>query len=316
MNHIYVKMDGRLGNQFFQYAFARQLQSHIGGELILDFTSLKLNAKKGFLGENGIENHLENFNVKPYKYIDLGNFDKSLISPVQFRIFNIMRKIKPMTRRKWYVEFVEFLDHRILQSLGIYFLESANPYRYIKWPVKSRNIIVRGWFEGSCYFEDIASDIRAELTPKHQLPSKFENLYADLCNDEYICVTIRRGDFTTSSFKDRYLICTPTYFYTGVKTIKEINPHAKVFVCSDDIDWCKQNLNFGLNTIFEPKGLPIWEKVRFMSACKHFVLSNSTFSWWCQFLSGYERKIVVAPSIWRKETPAPKEIYNKNWILL
>ncbi len=316
MNRIYVKMDGRLGNQFFQYAFARRLQSQIGGELILDFTSLNLNAKDGFRGENGIENHLDNFNVIPYRYVDLGNFDKSLVSTIQFGIFNIMRKIKPMTRRKWYVELVEFLDHRLLQAFGIYFLESANPYKYIKLPQKSRDLFVRGWFEGECYFEDIASDIRHELTPKHQLPSKFERLYADLCQNEYICVTIRRGDFATGAYKDRYLICTPTYYYEGVKIIKEKNPQAKIFVCSDDIEWCKKNLDFGFETVFEPEGLPIWEKIRFMSACKHFVLSNSTFSWWCQFLSDYDKKIVVAPSIWRKENPSPREIYNKNWILL
>lgn len=316
MNNIYVKINGRLGNQFFQYAFARKLQSQIGGELILDFTSLKLNAKEGFLGHNGVENHLSKFNVKPFRYIDLGNYDKSLIPSFQYKIFEFMRKIKPMTRRKWYVEFMELIDHRLLQHFGIYFLESANPYKYLKLPTKPRNLLVRGWFEGACYFDDIASDLRKELSPKHPLPPHLESLYADLLTNEYICVTIRRGDFTTDAYRKRYLICTPEYYRKGVNIIKKMHPEAKIFVCSDDIDWCKENLDFGFETLFEPDGLPIWEKIRLMSACKHFVLSNSTFSWWCQYLSDYEEKTVVAPSVWRNESPAPTEIYGRNWILL
>lgn len=316
MNKIYVKLDGRLGNQFFQYAFARKIQSLIGGELILDFTSLKLNASKGYYGENGVVNHLENFNVKPYRYIDNGNFDKNLIPRIQYLIFKFIRKAKPMTRRRWYVEMMEFLDHRVLQWCGIYFLESANPYKYLRWPKKRKNIFIRGWYEGSCYFKEIASELRNELTPKYPLPPQYEELFREISNNEYICVTIRRGDFVSSTFSNRYLICTPQYYKEAVKRILNRIPDARVFVCSDDIEWCKKNLDLGAEAIYEPDGLPIWEKVRFMSKCKHFVLSNSTFSWWCQFLSDYKNKIVVAPSVWRNEKPKPHEIFEPDWILL
>ena len=53
-----------------------------------------------------------------------------------------------------------------------------------------------------------------------------------------------------------------------------------------------------------------------MSKCTDFVLSNSTFSWWSQFLSFNKNNIVIAPSIWRKVKLKPKDIYSDNWILL
>lgn len=54
-----------------------------------------------------------------------------------------------------------------------------------------------------------------------------------------------------------------------------------------------------------------------MSACKHFVLSNSSFSWWAQYLSDNNNKIVVAPDIWYK-TGDPKKtaLYQDGWNLI
>ena len=35
-----------------------------------------------------------------------------------------------------------------------------------------------------------------------------------------------------------------------------------------------------------------------MSLCHHFIISNSSFSWWSAYLSKYENKKIVTPSIW------------------
>ena len=53
-----------------------------------------------------------------------------------------------------------------------------------------------------------------------------------------------------------------------------------------------------------------------MSLCKHFVISNSTFSWWAQYLSSNLSKIVIAPSVWRNTELKPIDIFSENWILM
>ena len=84
---------------------------------------------------------------------------------------------------------------------------------------------------------------------------------------------------------------------------------------SDDIEWVKNNIYTGCVTYYEDGTDPVWEKLRLMSACKHFVVSNSTFSWWAQYLSENEKKIVISPSEWYLDS-RKNDLQSKQWILL
>ena len=70
------------------------------------------------------------------------------------------------------------------------------------------------------------------------------------------------------------------------------------FLFSDDVEWVKENIYTGCETYCEDGTDPVWEKLRMMSSCKHFIISNSTFSWWAQYLSTYKNKIVISPCRW------------------
>ena len=57
------------------------------------------------------------------------------------------------------------------------------------------------------------------------------------------------------------------------------------------------------------------EKIKLMSMCKHFIISNSSFSWWAQFLSNYDEKVVIAPNMWFRNGEKCG-LYMDNWILI
>lgn len=91
-------------------------------------------------------------------------------------------------------------------------------------------------------------------------------------------------------------------------------PNAKFFVFSNDVEWLKKNVDFKHTVAFENGCDPVWEKLRLMYSCKHFVISNSTFSWWAQYLSSNKEKIVVAPDRWYNSEIKSDLLENHNYI--
>jgi hypothetical protein len=144
---------------------------------------------------------------------------------------------------------------------------------------------------------------------------KIFGLYEKIENTNSVCVTIRRGDFLLDQFIKSFYICTPEYFKKGIEKINNIIKNPQYIVFSDDIEWCKKNMSFPEGTVYESGNDPIYEKIRLMYSCKNFIISNSTFSWWAQYLSRNERKVVIAPKVWNKFEYADP-IYDKDWIII
>ena len=61
--------------------------------------------------------------------------------------------------------------------------------------------------------------------------------------------------------------------------------------------------------------MPVYETLRLMYNCKHFILSNSTFSCWGQFLYTSKNKLVVSPSRWNNDG-YQSQLIQKDWILI
>ena len=179
--------------------------------------------------------------------------------------------------------------------------------------IKNNDLYLCGWLESPKYFDHIRNKILKEFTPRNARLEKNADLYKKIENSESVCVTIRRGDFLSDKFKNEHYVCTPEYFYKGIELIRKKVVQPTFFVFSDDVGWCKDNMRFPKGTEFEDGTDPVWEKLRLMYSCKHFIISNSTFSWWAQYLSRNDDKIVIAPKKWKNKGDH-KDIYQDNWI--
>lgn len=301
---IYLVMCGRLGNQLFQYAFARKVQNETGQELAIDFTAINQ------VDDPEWRNYLNEYNVHGYKTVD-----KNEYYPIQRFLYKIFKILRPKSNELKQYKFDEFIAKKFSGCGVIYYESDYKFHDYNLSEIKAKNIIIRGWFESEQYFAGLSDILKRELTLKKALSRESEEISRLLRNAETICVTIRRGNFTKDKYKKKFLICEPDYYYKGVEYIRKIHSGATVYICSDDIEWCKAKLKFPGNVIFEPQS-EVCEKLYLMSLCKHFVIGNSTFSWWAQYLSSNKEKIVIAPSKWRNCELPPKDIYNTSWVCL
>jgi hypothetical protein len=108
------------------------------------------------------------------------------------------------------------------------------------------------------------------------------------------------------------------YFSRGYELLLSRQNIAHTYVFTDDQEWAHENLNFGSAVTFvgpEYNGLRYANKLELMSCCRHFIIPNSSFSWWAAWLSNHPDKTVVAPLQWFKD-PAmdASDVVPDSWI--
>jgi hypothetical protein len=204
------------------------------------------------------------------------------------------------------------LEEKMKEELvnhGLYICENG----YMDFPVSSSsNKYCLGYFQSEKYFEKIKDKIKEELRAKEELKESLSGYVNHIKNSESVCLSIRMGDYINNPVLG---VCTEKYYQNAIDKMYQLHPNATMFVFSDDIEGVKKKFKFLREVEFEPEGNNEWEKLTYMSMCRHFILSNSSFSWWTQYLSSYQNKTVIAPKRWFA-TDIPCDIYEKNWILL
>lgn len=304
-----LRISGRLGNQMFQYATVKAFREryHLNEDIKLDFSLNQIHSDTSF------QDALKDFQVSDYKIIEQTKWNISQM--FIFSIYRFQRFLLRYSKKPYYEKQVALQKRwqKKLNYFGIYhFL-----YGYYAFSnSRSKNKIFEGYFESAKYFNEIREQLLNDFTPKSEKLEHNKFLYQAIETSESVCVTIRRGDFLDEKNKGRFYICTPEYFEKGIQKMQTLLNHPKFIVFSDDIEWCKKNMNFPKGTLFERGDDPVWEKLRLMYSCKHFIISNSTFSWWAQYLSRNPKKIVIAPKKWSNEGNYWKDLYDDDWILL
>ena len=302
---IYLQIMGNCGNQFFQYAFARMLQEKYGGELIIDYDWVR-NDPYAWEGSDDL---LSQFNSAPFMYvINDPSKPHKLIMKIVWKIIYIFR-LKTFTVEKYRFY---LLCAKFLERFGIYFFDASYyPYRF----PRQKDIYINGYFESAKYFADVDEKIKTELTPKNAVLEQNIELLELIERKTSVCITIKRMDVDNSEIASVYDY-NINYFYNAVEYIRNRIDDPIWVVFSDNIDWCKQNFQIEGNVYYEKEGNPIWEKVRLMSSCKHFIIHNSSFSWWVQHLSRNKDKIVIAPTKWMNRDDEPIDIYEDYFIYM
>lgn len=120
-------------------------------------------------------------------------------------------------------------------------------------------------------------------------------------NPVRVGIHVRRGDFVShAAASQRHLVCDVEWYRRAWNQMRSSLGNCQGFVFSDEPNWARDNLRLeGHVQIMESlTDHPPWIDMARMSRCDHFIISNSSYSWWAAFLSNGNGKQVIAPAYW------------------
>ena len=309
-----VKLMGGLGNHMFIYAFARAYSLKSGEKIV--FWDSQFGEQKHGNDSTLLELNIDSDTAAFISKDDAFSYDRSF-RQLEFRTVCYLVKNMPRKNPKLWKKMLKFLEP-VFNKRG-YVITNNELVNLDK--LKGDIKYAYGYFQNAGYFSSYSDIIRNELRVKANAGlNSFKpadanfKVYSAIIRSESVCVHVRRGDYIGSSVSDN--ICDAAYFKRGIMYIKEHIQNPIFFVFSDSPDAAHSILKCNdANFVFVNNGNRAHEDLMLMYSCKHFIISNSSFSWWAQYLGNFEKKMVIAPKRWNRND-SERSLYLNNWILL
>lgn len=150
------------------------------------------------------------------------------------------------------------------------------------------NLKLHGHFQSFKYFDHNKEYIK-QLFLNKEIINVLREKYNIL--DNSTAIQVRRGDYY--KFPNHHPLLSVEYYKNAVKMVNS----SKIYIFSDDIDWCKKNLIFE-NVPVEYIQDEDYNELYFISLCKNIIISNSSFGWWAAYLHQINNANIIVPSIW------------------
>lgn len=289
---IIIQLTGGLGNQLFQYAFARNLNLTHGIDIKFDINHFFANHQRSFeLDKLKIE-----VDVATAEEINRVRLENSLLSLAKRKVNTL---IKPYYRKSIIEEKSFAYDPNLLKV--------------------NTNAYISGYFQSEKYFTSIETFLRKEIVPKENiLSSSFYSLQSDMQKSMSVSVHVRRGDYINNPESyQAHGVCEMDYYTSALNLIKGKTNNPIFYIFSDDIRWCIENFTSEHPFVFITETKSAIEDLFLMASCKHNIIANSSFSWWGAWLNPNANKITIAPKKWfnnRKENT--QDLIPEPWIRL
>lgn len=162
-------------------------------------------------------------------------------------------------------------------------------FNYYDWEVSNGNYDLNGWLQSENYFSSV--NIKKVFQFKSDFENKLLEKYHYLFSKKTILVTVRRGDFVNNP---NYFQLSYKFYLTALlhqfNNLQEYN----IIFTSDSISYCKKHFSFLPNVFFLENLKPI-EQLCLGSKFDHYIISNSTFSWWMAWLGEKKETKIIRP---------------------
>jgi hypothetical protein len=213
---------------------------------------------------------------------------------------NLLKNLSPFKGNingKWYTENDEF--------------------KFVDIPNLESDMIICGFFHSEKFFKENEKKVRKLFKLPNDLEIFVQNKKKEYKLDDEILIGIhiRRTDFLL--IQEYQPVQMKEYFENAKKYIEEKLGFKPTYIyITDDKKWTNENFEL----INKDKIIDFpndYEEFSFLRNCHHYIISNSTFSWWGAWLSDLcKDKIVIYPKNWfgPKNNKTTENIFCDGWI--
>jgi hypothetical protein len=272
---VISKIVGGLGNQLFCYAAARRLALKNDAVLCLDVNFFRADIRYGR------EYRLDRFTLPPHELLRSPRRLPALLDLYGWRLARKLATHGLPLGRDYLIETdprvfePRLLDHRV-----------------------TRTTLLDGYWQDERYFADIAPVLRRDLVFLPGPDARQREMAARIGSSNSVAVHSRRLHHATlSDAAGATETLTAHYYLDALEAIAARVAAPEFFCFSDDPRWIEKQWPRHLPVTFVNNAGPngdiadLW----LMSQCRHFIMANSTFSWWGAWLGAAPDKVVVAP---------------------
>ncbi|QXE90921.1 alpha-1,2-fucosyltransferase [Geomonas subterranea] len=275
---VIVRAYNGLGNQMFQYALGRHLA-------VLNGTELKIDTG-AFADDPLREYELHRFKVRG-----------CIASAAEVAHFREMETVDP----QHYLRLMQksrLFDPAVLEARG--------------------NIYLHGFWQTERYFAGIRELLLDEFQLEAPPGEGAMKMLGQIEASNAVALHVRRSDYVTNPKTTLHHGVLPLEYYEeAMRRMAAMVPDPVFFIFSDDPQWARENITPpGPSVCID--GNDAWnghEDLWLMRNCKHFIIANSSFSWWGAWLSGNADKRVIAPLRWfAKPEIDTRDIVPPQWM--
>lgn len=270
---IFSQATGGLGNQMYNYAMGYALAKKYSEEMILDISAYKYSPRPFVLDSMKLSYPCKSI-FAPLANNKLGRMFARAIRIAYTNRYGVCKWIKE---------------------------QESSRNKYFDYDFSHRSsLYIEGYWQNYRYFDDYREELWDEFAPKDDILSvECNELMSRIGSEESVAIHIRRGDYEAA------WCIGDDYYSKALSLISERVSLAKYYIFCEDLDVANEYIKLLPNATYVTKKYQLNDIEEFfvMSACKHQIIANSTYSWWAAYLNRNRRKCVVAPVTmqWGKE---------------
>ena len=265
----------------------------------------------------------------------IGNQIFKIFSTISYYIDNSQNYILFTTNdngyRKYYWDTLfSNISHKVADKIDIADKYSAPYFHYKEIPVFTNDTLLDGYFQSHKYFEHNINKIRRIIGIDEHINNVLTK-YPEYTINKTISVHYRMGDYF--NLQMLHPVQKPAYYIEAFKTLVDkgvdIYDYEIIYYCEKNDNDIVNKYNIEINNALKvlygkdlkykkvSDDIPDWQQLLIMTSSKHYIIGNSTFSWFGAYLSSSVNPVICYPNTWLGPNYAgtiTDDLFPDSWI--